>query len=329
MAHYFEDILDIELENGTMNRSFLNRAIGEGDENANRFGVRLFRNGEPVEISGTCQGFFMAPNGTNILVSGSDYTGTEYNKAWVQLPQACYDYEGQFALAIKIVDSNVTGTMRIVDGVVNNTGVTGAVAPTGSVPTYQEIISQYDEMVEATEAAEEAADNVVAIVATPFSTSIPYISGKYVTNDGKLYMFITDHEAGQWDSSEVIETKAGSDLADLTSAVNTNTGATAIRFVYGEQIQTNVGIGNVVDVSHPVASSVAKYAIVPCSPGDVFTLNLVGGSGARALCLTDENYVVLSIVDENVTINNGRYIVPSGGAYLILNSINDGLSMSC
>ena len=57
--------------------------------------------------------------------------------------------EGQFSLAIKVIDGGVTGTMRIIDGVVNNTGYDGAVAPTESVPTYQEILAVYDEMLEA------------------------------------------------------------------------------------------------------------------------------------------------------------------------------------
>lgn len=148
MAYYREDIVDIELSSGTVFRSFIPNVIGEGDEMANRFGVRLFRDGEPVNIgSGQCQGFFMAPNGTNILISGSSYTGVDANKAWVQLPQGCYTYEGQFALAIKLIGGGVTGTMRIVDGVVSDTGATGAVMPTSQVPTSAEIIAAYEDAV--------------------------------------------------------------------------------------------------------------------------------------------------------------------------------------
>lgn len=152
MALYREDIADIELESGTLFRSFANRNIGEGDIIANRYGVRLFRNGEPVNIGGgSCQGIFMAPDGQNILISGSTYTGVNGNVAYVDLPQACYNVNGQFTLAIKVIGGGVTGTMRIIDGVVNNTGVTGAVAPTETIPTYQEILAVYDQMLEAKE----------------------------------------------------------------------------------------------------------------------------------------------------------------------------------
>ena len=69
------------------------------------------------------------------------------------LPQACYNYEGQFTLAIKLISTSegVTGTMRIVDGMVDNTNVNGAVAPTGTIPTYQEILAVYEQMVAAKE----------------------------------------------------------------------------------------------------------------------------------------------------------------------------------
>ena len=146
-----QDIVDIELNNnGTIHRTFLARAIGKGDKMGNRFGVRLFWDGQPVNLDlASTEGFFMAPDGQNILISGSSYTSTGGNVGWVQLPQACYNVEGQFTLTIKVIDDNVTGTMRIIDGVVDNTGVTGAVAPTGSVPTYQEVLAVYEQMLEA------------------------------------------------------------------------------------------------------------------------------------------------------------------------------------
>ena len=147
---YREEIVDIDLDNnGTIHRTFLNHAIGKGDSLENRYGVRLFRNGEPLNLGGaSCEGFFMAPDGNNILISGQN-TRTSGNVAYVQLPQACYNTEGQFTLAIKVIDGGVTGTMRIIDGVVDNTGTDGAVAPVGTVPSYQEVLAVYNQMLEA------------------------------------------------------------------------------------------------------------------------------------------------------------------------------------
>ena len=158
MAIYHEDLIDVELSSGTISRSFLNHAIGEGDDMANRFGVRLFRDGEPVSAEDSeVIGLFMAPSGVNFLISETTYegsTGKSGNAAWVQLPEDCYAVEGQFSLAIKLGGGNVIGTMRIVDGTVSRTGASGAVAPTGSIPTSEEIIAAF-------EAAVEVIDGVV------------------------------------------------------------------------------------------------------------------------------------------------------------------------
>lgn len=157
MAIYREDIVDIDLTSGTLHRSFLNHSIGKGDNMENRFGVRLFRDGSPVSLDNcTCQGYFIDPQGIHIAITGTTLTGHSGNVAWVQLPQACYNYEGQFTLAIKVVDTSVTGTMRIIDGMICNTGSDSAVAPTGTVPTYQEVLSLF-------ETVADAADDIAAL----------------------------------------------------------------------------------------------------------------------------------------------------------------------
>ncbi len=145
MAIYHQDIADIELNSGSILRTFLKRSIGLADAAANRFGVRVFRDGEPETLSGvTCQGFFKNADGVNIALTS--YGTIDGNVAYVTLPAACYNVEGRFTLAIKLVGSDVTGTMRIVDGNVDNTNTSSPVAPTGSVPTYQEVLSVFEQM---------------------------------------------------------------------------------------------------------------------------------------------------------------------------------------
>ena len=190
MAVYKQDIIDINLNSGNIYRSFLNHAIGFGDNAADHFGVRVFRDGVPVTLSSvTVQGFFRNSQGQNIaLVSGT----VEGNVAYVTLPQACYNYEGQFTLAIKLVGGGVTGTMRIVDGFVDNTNSSGTVAPTGTVPTYQEIIAQYNAMVAATDGA------LVAVAPEYLTMDVPIPKGAYCVNSGHCYRAtqrITVHEA--------------------------------------------------------------------------------------------------------------------------------------
>lgn len=213
MAIYKEDIVSIELENGVIHRSFLNHSIGSGDAAANRFGIRVFRNGSEVDLSGvSCQAYFQNAEGTNIALTS--YGTVSGNVAYVTLPQACYNVEGQFCLAIKLIGGGVTGTMRIIDGMVCNTGTTGAVAPTSSVPTYQEILSTYAAMVSATSAANLA-------IAEEFDASENYPAGKNVINDGALYVLPNGHTAGTtWANTTKVASNLGDQVTDLKSAVN-------------------------------------------------------------------------------------------------------------
>lgn len=161
MAIYKRDIVDINLETGNIHRSFLKHSIGYLDQAADHFGIRVLRNGEPVDLTGvTVQGIFMPPQGNPIAITTGNII--EENVAEVVLPQACYNYDGQFCLSIKLVDATnaITGTMRIVDGMVDNTHASGTVAPTETVPTYQEILSVYADMVAALVTVDELDDEV-------------------------------------------------------------------------------------------------------------------------------------------------------------------------
>lgn len=157
MAVYKRDIVDINLETGNIHRSFLNHSIGSNDSAADHFGIRTFRNGEPVSLTGvSVQGvFFQSGHDPIAITSGNIVSG---NEAEVVLPQACYNYDGQFTLAIKLVGGGVTGTIRIVDGVVDNTHASGTVAPTSTVPTYQEVLAVYDDMVDTLADYQEVVD---------------------------------------------------------------------------------------------------------------------------------------------------------------------------
>ena len=144
MANYREDIVDIELTGGNIHRSFAKHAIGGGDEAANRFGIRTFRNGEPENISGNCFGLFIRADGETVAINNGTVSG---NVAYVTLPSACYAVEGCFSLAIKVTGTNMTGTMRIVDGVVDRTSTDTPVDPGTILPTIDDLIEAINEAV--------------------------------------------------------------------------------------------------------------------------------------------------------------------------------------
>ena len=129
MALNKTDILDIELKGGSVSRSFLNKQIGEGDISGDLFGVRVFENGESVNLTGvSCVGYFIKPDGTTVVINGS----VNGNAAYVILPQSCYAATGNFQLSIKLSGGGITMTARIVDGTIVDT-VIGSIVDPGSV----------------------------------------------------------------------------------------------------------------------------------------------------------------------------------------------------
>lgn len=137
MANYKEDIVNVELENGNIHRSFLHHSIGCGDDMANRFGVRLFRNGVPEDVAGSCLGYFIRADGRTVPIENGASSG---NMAYITLTEECYEIEGQFSLVIKISSSTTTTTMRIVDGIVSRTSTSEIVDPGTIIPSIDDLI---------------------------------------------------------------------------------------------------------------------------------------------------------------------------------------------
>lgn len=145
MANYREDIVNIDLENGNIHRTYLKHSIGYGDNNANKFGVRVFRNGEAETLLGSCYGLFIRADGATITVNTGAVSG---NLALVTLPEACYAVEGVFTLAIKVTAEEDVTTLRIVDGMVDRTSTDVIVDPGTILPTIDDLIEAINEAVE-------------------------------------------------------------------------------------------------------------------------------------------------------------------------------------
>ena len=137
---YNDDIIDVELTTGTVARSYVNHILCEGDAKHNRYGARLYRNGEPLDLNGVqVTGYFIRPDGQTVVIDGGTLTGG--NLAIVKLPQACYAHVGNFTLSIKIYRNSLTGTVRVVDGTVMDTTTGSIVDPGNTVPNIDALLA--------------------------------------------------------------------------------------------------------------------------------------------------------------------------------------------
>ena len=305
MAHYKRDIVDVDLETCSISRSFLNRTIGYKDDDADRFGIRAFRNGVPQDLSGaSCQAIFMAPDGTKIALTS--YGTVSGNLAYVTLPPACYDVEGQFTLAIKIVGGGVTSTVRIVDGVVSQTGASGTVSPTSAVPTYQEVIAQFDAMVAATSAANTA-------IAETFDATQTYPAGKYVINDGALYILPEGHEANvTWANTTKKARKIGNELYDTKNVIRLGWNNNSYNVVGWQQGSIDTSTGSTINstircrtgfVQFPGSAISGEVTITPKS-GYKFSMGEYSAESASSYVRFIQT---MSSEAKTITINSAYY----------------------
>lgn len=185
MSAYKTDIADLELTGSSLHRSFASRPIGEGDVYGDRFGVRLWRDGAAVSLSGaTVVGYFTRANGDTVALTGT----VSGNMAYVSLPQACYAVEGQFTLAIKVVMGNDISTLRIVDGTVVSTTTDTQVDPGSTIPDLATLLARISEMETATAAAIAA----YSTYAAAYDASTSYDIGQYAIYDSMLYRCVVD-----------------------------------------------------------------------------------------------------------------------------------------
>lgn len=177
------DIVDINLETGNIHRSFLNHSIGSGDITADRFGVRCFRNGVPETLTGACTGYFIRSDGGTVVIAGGTVSG---NTAYVELPEACYAVEGQFALAIKVTQNGATSTLRIVDGMVSRTTTDAIVDPGTLVPSIEDLIEEIEEAVATIPPEYTDLKNAVEYAAGDNLEKLAYINGHYIDHNGAM-----------------------------------------------------------------------------------------------------------------------------------------------
>ena len=194
-----------------VNVQYINGTIFSLDNGGNTISVVVTDNGAPAELSGSVSANVIRADGGTVAVNGT----LDGNKAEVTLPQAAYAIPGAAAIIIKLTsDTTVTTLAAIVVNVYRSSTET-IVDPGIIIPSVQTLISQIE-----TAVASIPADysSLWTSLAPAFSTSNAYAAGQYVTYNGGLYRFITDHAAGSWNSAHVTAVNLGGEISDLKSA---------------------------------------------------------------------------------------------------------------
>ena len=179
----FSNFVDVDLD---LNKSLVRKNLGEvmasGDVDANRFGVRVKRNGVPVDLTGvTVYGYAILPNEETHKIKGS----ASGNEAFVDIKQECYLYDGAITVTIKILGDGFETALAIFDAI-NTRTETGTIVSENrviyDVDTILTIIDRMEQAEKDAEAAAEAANVAAASVDAKVSEANAELTKKVTAN---------------------------------------------------------------------------------------------------------------------------------------------------
>ena len=157
-------------------------------------------------------------------------------------------------------------------------------------------------------------------VAPVFLDNTDYPAGQYVKHEGNLYKFTTEHPAGAWNASHVVQTNLGQDVCDLNRALS------QMSDIYDEIRNTNIFEGTQLEQPTVVgAMTVSKkeYSGVhlegTLNTGNQYIsaakMNFVSGQSYTMVVLCDSGFENLNVRIVGITStkakNSPYYFTPS------------------
>lgn len=267
--------------------------------------------GNPVALSGTPAGILLRSDNQDVTLTCSISDG----KVNATLPANAYSVPGRLGITIFLTSD---GQKTAIYAAVCTVGKTssGTVAP----PAGSDVVTLVNQINAAINAIPV---NYNAAFAVAYENlTFPVTAGTYCIYNGALKKAIVDiatsetYTAAHWTNANF-----GQDLNSLKSAYIDEIGTYDISYAFTKtyRINTNVGIGNTVDLT-PVSSVSWQYVIIPVVSGEVYIINAKGGSAGRAYAVVDANNKLLVVAGDGVTVENLAMTIPSGGTKLIVNS---------
>ena len=142
----------------------LSGVMFDQDSIGNLIGVRITKDGEPVTLTGSVNGYCILSDGSTIPINGS--RDTSGNRAWIILPQSAYLVLGTISIVIKLTDGNTITTLCACVGTVRQSKTSNMVEPGSTV------ITDWSQQISAElQACQDAADNMGANLASNYSTT--------------------------------------------------------------------------------------------------------------------------------------------------------------
>lgn len=97
---------------------YLDGVVFDADNKGNLVGVRVFSDGSPVNLSGSCAGYCVLANGNSIPVIGT----VSGNTAYIILPDTAYSVPGPINIILKLTSGTTVTTLAAIVSTVYGVG---------------------------------------------------------------------------------------------------------------------------------------------------------------------------------------------------------------
>lgn len=152
---YFETWVNRDLKK-IMTAEDIRGTVFTLDNLGNLIGVRVFSDGQPVELSGSVNGYCILADGTTVPVAGT----RSGNTAYIILPQSAYAVPGMIRIAIKLTDDSTITTLAALIGSVALSRTDNIITPSQQIITdWSQQIAAEMQAVEDASAAQDAKIN--------------------------------------------------------------------------------------------------------------------------------------------------------------------------
>lgn len=167
MADYKSTILyDVDLDKGnTTLKVELPYPLYTEDHSAHKVGVRVFRDGKAVDLTGaTVTGYFRRPpkdessSAETVILNGT----ADGNTAACVFNQYCYPYRGPFAFVLKISTTSMIHALLGMTGTILPARTTAIVDDSNVIPSLDDLLKQVEVMRTATAESKQATSNANA-----------------------------------------------------------------------------------------------------------------------------------------------------------------------
>lgn len=141
--------------NAGVQKTALRMLFAAGDGDAHKIEVSVTRGGAPVDLAGASVtgSFVRARDNATILLTGS----VSGNSALISMVSACYNADGAFAVAVRLILSGQKHTIFYGTGSIVSTSTDTIVDNENIVPSLDDLLAQIDRMESGTQAATTAA----------------------------------------------------------------------------------------------------------------------------------------------------------------------------